>query len=188
MQQLCGRDAKLLTVTRRILLLITDLEIGGTPTVVRELAIRLNAPPQVHVEVACLSKWGPVADQLREAGIEVTALGATDIRDVLVVKRLCDLIGKHRIDTVFSFLIHANAIASAAKLFCGMRLIQSIQTTQRKPLWHWKLQAIAEEAAETIIVPSKSVADVAVERSNIDPKKIVVIPNAIDPGEFCSTG
>jgi hypothetical protein len=29
-------------VARRILLLITDLEIGGTPTVVRELALRLR--------------------------------------------------------------------------------------------------------------------------------------------------
>ena len=61
---------------RRILLLITDLEIGGTPTVVRELAVRLHDPPGVHVEVACLSKWGAVAEQLREAEIEVTALNA----------------------------------------------------------------------------------------------------------------
>ena len=45
---------------RRILLLNTDLEIGGTPTVVRELAIRLNAPPDVVVEVGCLKPAGPV--------------------------------------------------------------------------------------------------------------------------------
>src|SRR4051794_484999 len=74
-------------VSQRILLLLTDLEIGGTPTVVRELAIRLNDPPRVHVEVACLAKWGPVADQLREAGVEVTALGAAGVRDVGVIRR-----------------------------------------------------------------------------------------------------
>ena len=49
-------------VPRRILLLITDLEIGGTPTVVRELAVRLREPDRVDVEVACLKRWGPVAD------------------------------------------------------------------------------------------------------------------------------
>ena len=53
-----------MTQHRRILLLITDLEIGGTPTVVRELAVRLREPGAVHVEVACLSEWGLVADQL----------------------------------------------------------------------------------------------------------------------------
>jgi hypothetical protein len=51
---------------RRILLLITDLEIGGTPSVVRELAIRLHDPPRVVVDVACLSAWGPTADQIQE--------------------------------------------------------------------------------------------------------------------------
>ena len=63
-------------MARRILLLITDLEIGGTPTVVRELAVRLHRPPYVFVDVACLAKWGPVADQIQAAGISVTALGA----------------------------------------------------------------------------------------------------------------
>src|SRR4051812_34795039 len=105
--------------------------------------MRLHAPPEVHVEVACLAKWGPVADQLRAAAIEVTALGASDVRDVLVIRRLVNLINEHQIDTVFSFLIHANAAAAMAKVFLrgrgsSVRFIQSIQTTQPKPRWHWK--------------------------------------------------
>src|SRR3954452_2535309 len=95
-------------VSQRILLLLTDLEIGGTPTVVRELAIRLNDPPNVLVEVACLSKWGPIADQLRNAGIEVRALGAAGVRDLGAIRRAIKLIRERRFDTVFSFLIHAN--------------------------------------------------------------------------------
>ena len=66
---------------RRILLLITDLQIGGTPAVVRELAIRLREPGHVEVEVACLSGWGPVVDQLRDAGVQVTALAASSAAD-----------------------------------------------------------------------------------------------------------
>src|SRR5690349_3370956 len=102
---------------RRILLLITDLEIGGTPTVVRELAVRLHAPPGVHVEVACLAKWGPVADQPREAGIEVTALGAKGAWDLRILPRFVRLVREHRIDTVFSFLMHANVVAAIGSLF-----------------------------------------------------------------------
>jgi glycosyltransferase involved in cell wall biosynthesis len=176
-------------VARRILLLITDLEIGGTPTVVRELAVRLNDPPGAHVEAACLSAWGPVADHLREAGIEVTAMGARSARDVGAIARLVKLIREHQIDTVFSFLIHANVAAAVARVFSReVRFIQSIQTTQPWPWWHWKLQAIAHNAAEAVVVPSESVARVAGEWSRVPRQKIVVIPNAIDVDAFRDMG
>src|SRR3954462_9574742 len=112
---------------RRILLIITDLEIGGTPTVVRELAIRLRQPPVVEVEVACLSKWGPVATQLRDAGVIVTALGADNVTSLLgVTNRLVRLVNTKRIDTVFSFLVHANTVAALASRFCRhARFVQS---------------------------------------------------------------
>src|SRR5690349_18498677 len=112
---------------RRILLLITDLEIGGTPTVVREIACRLNNPPDVTIEVACLSSWGPVADELRAAGVTVHALAAQSIRDLGVILRYLALVRRRNYDTVFSFLIHANFVASIGRLFLGYRLIQSIQ-------------------------------------------------------------
>src|SRR5690554_2355628 len=115
---------------RRILLLITDLRIGGTPTVVRELSIRLAQLPDVQVEVACLTPWGPVADQIAAAGVRVTALDADDLYDLpAVVARLVRLVTDRDIDTVFSFLIHANTVAAGASRFLeGVRFLQSIQT------------------------------------------------------------
>src|SRR3954466_4891420 len=102
---------------RRILLLITDLEIGGTPTVVRELALRLREPTQVEVEVACLSKSGPVAQELRERGVYVTALGASGITEAIATTlRLVHLIRSQQYDTVLSFLVHANAVAAMASV------------------------------------------------------------------------
>jgi glycosyltransferase involved in cell wall biosynthesis len=173
-------------MARRILLLITDLEIGGTPTVVRELATRLHDPANgVHVEVACLSKWGPVADQIRATGVTVTPLNASGARDLLVIQRLIRLVLSHGIDTVFSFLIHANAVAASAKPFCrGARFLQSIQTTQPGPRWHWKLQGVVQHAAEKVVVPSQSVAESARQWSDVPTEKVVVIPNAVDPDLF----
>lgn len=171
---------------RRILLLITDLEIGGTPTVVRELAIRLNDPPRLRVEVACLGKWGPVADQLRDAGIEVAALGAAGVRDLpSIVWRFVKLVRERQIDTVFSFLIHANVVAAIGSVFLRqVRFIQSIQTTQPRPRWHWWLQAIAHFACERVVVPSESVVGAAREWAGVPRYKIDVIPNAVDVGVF----
>ena len=168
----------------RILLLITDLELGGTPTVVRELAIRLHKTG-VEIEVACLSKWGPVADQLKNAGVKVTALNASGPRDLLVLGRLIRLIRDGRFNTVFSFLMHANALAAAASLrVTDVRWIQSIQTTQPNPRWHWMVQSLAQRAAETMVVPSPSVAEAAHHWAGVPEEKIVVIPNAIDLADW----
>jgi glycosyltransferase involved in cell wall biosynthesis len=174
-------------VPRRVLFLITDLEIGGTPTVVRELAVRLHRPDQgVHVEVACLSKRGPVADQIEAAGVEVTALGATRATQLLPTsRRLAHLVRDRRFDTVFSFLLHANAVAAlASRKLPGVRFLQSIQTVQPRPRWHWWVQKRVRRAADKFVVPSSAVARVARERSGIPDDRIVVIPNAVDPGEY----
>ena len=171
---------------RRILILITDLEIGGTPTVVRELAVRLHAPPDVVIEVACLKGWGPVADQIRSAGIEVTALGARRVWQLpAVVRRLRELVRERGIDTVFSFLVHANAVAAlAARKLPGVRFLHSIQTIQPRPRWHWRVQRWAAARAEQIVAPSQAIVEAAVARCAIERAKFVVIPNAIDPDEF----
>ena len=196
-------------MSRRILLLITDLEIGGTPTVVRELATRLNAPPGVLVEVACLKGWGPVADQLRERGVRVHALCASRTLDMPRVTWLLwrlvrrgPTVPMHRqagptlpyeaprlpFDTVFSFLVHANAAAALVAPLCrGTRFIQSIQTTQPKPAEHWRVQFVAKFAAERIVVPSPSVARVARQWSAVASAKLAVIPNAIDPLAFAAS-
>ncbi len=175
-------------MSRRILLLITDLELGGTPTVVRELAIRLaRAVPSSHVEVACLSKWGPVADQLKAAGIEVTALGARGSTDLRTLPRLIRLIEAKKFDTVFSFLMHANALSAAASLRArGVRWIQGIQTTQPNPAWHWRVQRLVQRAADAVVVPSSSVARAAVDWADVPMDRLVVIPNAIDPAEWAA--
>lgn len=172
---------------RRILLLITDLEIGGSPTVVRELALRLNDPANgVIVEVACLAKWGPVAEQLLQAGIYVTAFGTAGGRHLFrAIHKLRLLVRSRKIDTVLSFLIHSNAVAAIASM--GMqqvRFLQSIQTTQRWPRWHWCLQSWIADAAQKIVVPSAAVARVTQSRSNIPADQIRIIPNAVDPAEF----
>ena len=118
---------------------------------VRELAIRLKQSSDVTV--ACLSRAGPVGDQLHEAGVRVVAFDARGPLDLIsTVRRLISLIRGERFDVVFSFLIHANTVAAIASRFCpGVRFLQSIQTTQPNPRWHWKLQSLVHHAAERIV-------------------------------------
>src|ERR1700722_13453300 len=137
-------SSRLSVVNPRILLLVTDLHIGGTPTVVRELAIRLHAGGN-DVQVACLDAWGPTADAIVAAGVPVTALNARGVFDLLVVARLARFIRREKFDVVLSFLVHANVAAAVASRFvANVRWLQSIQTTQPSPHWHWVLQGIAQ--------------------------------------------
>ena len=171
----------------RLLLLNTDLELGGTPTVVRELATRLS-PHVEQLDVACLKPTGPVGRQLVERGIAVTSLEATSLTQLSqATARLVGLVRERQIDTVLSFLIHANFVAArASRHLGGVRWFQSIQTTQTRPRWHWWLQRRIHSAAERLLVPSESVATRAVERSRIPYEKLTVIPNGIDLDGFAT--
>jgi glycosyltransferase involved in cell wall biosynthesis len=176
---------------RRILLVITDLEIGGTPTVVRELATRLNQIPHVKCEVACLKELGPVGHQLRAGQVKVHAFGARGWWNALgTMTQLIDLVRFGLFDTVISFLVHANAMSAAASVFFkrerqgGVRWIQSIQTTQPSPHWHWRLQRRIRNRAECFVVPSQSVAQVAHQLADIPLERFRVISNAIEPQRF----
>ena len=175
-------------VSPRLLLLNTDLLRGGTPTVVRELAVRLRRDG-VDVEVACLSTGGPVADELRDAGVPTVTLDAAGPRDVAAVARLVRLIRDRRYSTVLSFLMHANAAAALASVRVGRDVwwVQSIQTTQPDPWWHWPVQRLAARAADAVVVPSPSAAAVARDWAGVPADRVVVIPNAIDPADWPPT-
>ena len=159
----------------RVHFLITDLQIGGTPRVVKELAIRLR-PYGFDTAVGCLAPWGPVADELAAAGVPVTAFDATRAtrlpRTVGRVRRWAD-----GADVLFGFLVHANTVATLARTG-HTRLLQSVQTTQPWPRWHWWVQGLIGPVAERIVVPSASVVRKLADAGTIG--RVTVVPNAVD--------
>jgi glycosyltransferase involved in cell wall biosynthesis len=91
----------------------------------------------------------------------------------------------HQIDTVFSFLVHANVVAAmAAAKLPDVRFLQSIQTVQPRPRWHWCAQRWAHRRASRVVMPSSAIVAAARDWSGIPEEKCVVIPNAVDPAEF----
>ena len=115
-------------------------------------------------------------------------MGATRaIELVRVTKEVRALVCDGQIDTVISFLVHANTVAAIAAQACpGVRFVQSIQTTQPRPRWHWWVQRWVARSADAIVVPSPSTAQAARERADVPAAKIVVIPNAINLADFPS--
>lgn len=171
---------------KRVLILLTDLLVGGVPGVVRDLSVRLK-DQGVEVQVACLDQWGPMADQIQQAGIRVTTLNASGAWDLRVFPRLVKLLRQEKVDVLLSFLVHANVVSAWAKRrLPHLQLVQAIHTTQPRPAWHWLAQKYAARCAKEIIVPSTSVAHALAQRSAIPPTQITVIPNAVDTDAFAS--
>lgn len=173
---------------RRVLFLITDLELGGTPIVVRELATRLRSA-ELEIEVACLKPMGIVGQQLLERGVRVTSFDAWHPFEVMhVARKLARLVKERQINLVVSFLFHANYVASVSRGWWDkdVRLFQSIQTTQPRPRWHWWLQRTIAKSADLFIVPSPSIAR-RMETWSDRRGWIAVIPNAVDLEHFRTT-
>ena len=167
----------------RVLLFNTDLEIGGTPTVVRELARRLPEHG-CAVEVACLGRHGPTAEQIVGDGGTVHAFGVGLRQLPGAVSRLRNLVKSGQFDAVLSFLVHANVVAALARRRGdGVRWWQSIQTTQPRPRWHWLAQRWAARRSDGFIVPSESIRDAAKLRSGVDFDRVHVLPNGVDAAD-----
>ena len=83
----------------------------------------------------------------------MSGMDAEDFRQIRdAVRRL---VREGDVDTVFSFLVHANTVAAlASRRLPGVRFLQSIQTVQPRPRWHWRVQRVVQRYAAAVVVPS----------------------------------
>ncbi len=166
-------------IPRHVLLIVTDLEIGGTPLQVYRLAKGL-AEIGVRVSVSCLGKWGPVADKIHNLGLPVFPLGAESVRDVAVGVGLPRLIARLRPDICHSFLMHSNILTRlAGRLVLGPRIISTICTVEREKHWHMLLESATCRLADKIVCVSKAVRDFCIN-SHIPANRLRVIYPGIE--------
>jgi starch synthase (maltosyl-transferring) len=167
-----------------VALVITDLDVGGAERALVSLATGLDRSRWAPVVVA-LGGEGVLADPLRAAGIPTTCLGVCRSRPLGAVVRLVRALRPHRPALVQSFLFHANIAARLAALgvggpwvVCGLRVAE-----RRKP-WHLWLDRWTQRLAVGSVCVSRGVADFSRSVAGLDPRRLSVIPNGIDPSGF----
>jgi glycosyltransferase involved in cell wall biosynthesis len=145
------------TSPHHVLLIVTDLEIGGTPLQVYRLSRGLTELG-VRVSVACLGGSGPVADKIRDLGLAVYPLGARTVADVKVFFRLPRLVAQIKPDICHSFLMHSNILARLAGLVVpGPRIVSTICTVEREKDWHMVLERSTCRLSDKIVCVSNAV-------------------------------
>ncbi len=170
-------------MAQNIIFLITDLDLGGSPLMVRALARGLRETGHWNPTVVSIKSAGVVAKWIRVEGSEVFSLHARSVRDFDAIKRYVRIINHLEPDIIFSVLVHANILAAMCKRAGPpCRYVQSIHTLQDKPAWHWRAQGLVNGAADAIIAPSRAVLEKIAAHGHF--ARGQVIPNGIDCHEM----
>lgn len=169
---------------KRLLILVTDLEVGGVPLLIKSIALGLDTK-LFDVHVACLSPQGPISEELTEAGIATYAFNAKGPWDLRVALRFAKLVADLRPEVLFTALVHANFIGRLVGRFMGVRhIFASIHTTEKKKLWHLQLENLFCRLSEKTVCISKSVLTQVREVCRVPESKLELIPNGIDADLF----
>ncbi len=167
---------------RRLLYVITDLDVGGVPLHLLRLAPSV-ARSGWRVRVVSLSPVGPVGDRLREAGIEVVSCNAAGGRDWRVFGRLAGIIRDYDPLVIHSFLFHANLACRFARLLCGFpgrRLVCEIQTAEIERKWHLTVDRYTHWLSAFTIGNSQSVVDHLHEHARIPKGRLRLVPGGVN--------
>jgi len=151
---------------------------------VLELARRIDAD-RFDVRVAAL-RGGPVADALRQAGIEVEVLNVRGKWDAVKLGRLAALLRRWRIDLLHTHLFHADLVGRPAAHLAGVRhLVHTVHVAEaRFRPWHFAFARLAAGLCDRIVCVSAAVMEHHRRRSGLPRSRYTVIPNGIDVDAF----
>ncbi len=166
----------------KILLIVTDLQTGGTPLQVYRLAKGLKQLG-IKIAVCCLAGEGPTARLIRQEKIDVYTLGAKNILDFYIIFKLIKLIKSFKPDICHSFLMHANVVTRIAvklSMLPDCKVISTVCTVERKKHWHMFMENITHRLADIIVCISKAVLKHCRQVGRIPKNKLKLIYPGID--------
>lgn len=166
---------------KRVTFCITELDIGGAEKALVRIAIGL-AERGWQVRVVSLRDDGPLAQPLREAGIEVAALRCGGFLDLRCIFRLRRELTDHPADLLMCFLHQANIYGRIAAWFAGTRVAVSGVRVADRRLAVKIPERLTQHLATHYVAVSHSVGDVHRTLCGIDPERMSTIYNGVDVG------
>ena len=169
---------------KRILHLITGLEIGGAEMMLLKTLPRLQE--DFDNRVCCIRGRGPIAAKLEQAGIPVTFLDLNSIFDIIAaIFRFRKIIRGFHPEILVTYLIHADLFGRVFGRFFGMK---KIICNQRGKLLQWEFLRIIDWATKFLvtgyIVQTETAKQELMRKLRLPEEKLTVIPNTIDIQEF----
>lgn len=166
----------------RLLLLITDLKVGGVPLHVLRLATSLPRD-RFRVRVVSLADIGPVGERLLAAGIPVDACDAVSARDARALLRLAGYVRRYRPHVLHAVLFHANIAARLVGPIAGVapgRIVCEIQTVERERRWHLPVDGLTCRLCRFVVGNSQSVVEHLHRAAHIPRSRLWLIRGGVD--------
>jgi glycosyltransferase involved in cell wall biosynthesis len=165
----------------RLLLVVDSLEVGGAERQVVDLAVALRRKGY-RVTVAC-SVAGDLSGALEEAGVPVRPLLrrlAKRRLSLVYAWRLQRLLRKERFDLVHAHIYASVVAAAIATLGSDVPLVITEHTEASWQDWRarWVSRWVYRRAARIIAV-STPIRRRLIERDNVHPDLIAIVPNAV---------
>lgn len=171
----------------RVLKVVPTLMCGGTENQFMTLGRMLDRS-RFDVGFACLRRWGPFVEELRQLGIPLQEYQVTTFRSVHALTqqaRLARQISRGRIDIVHAYNFYGNVFAIPPARLMAPVVIASIR--DRSPYltsMQKRVQRYACQFADRILVNAEAVKDWLIKDEGYDPANIVVIRNGVDLARF----
>jgi len=165
---------------RRILYIITELDVGGAEKALYELATRLDRR-RFEPVVACLTGRGAIAEWLEREGVQVRYVDMRGWWDIPAWVRLRRTLKEERPGVVHAFLFHANVAGKLAAMGLGIKpVICSVRVEE--PRWrHLWAERLTRGLADIVTCVSESARRHTHERMKVPLAQLVAVPNGIDP-------
>jgi len=166
-------------VRKRILQIIPSLDQAGAEKQLVLLAAGL-ARDEFDVHVCALTRGGPLASSLDEAGIPCTIIGKRWRLDPMAYSRLRRHVDRLRPDLVQTWMFAANAYGRAAALACGVRRLVACERCVDP--WKGDLQLAIDRLlarrTDRIVANSPAVRDFYVDHG-LPGERFEIIPNGV---------
>lgn len=175
----------------RILHLVETLEVGGTESQAVQIAIRQQAKGH-NVTVGCLRAKGPLLKVLQDGNVPVLEFRKRtkllSIAGVRQLFRLRSCLRHNRFDVVHSHDLMSNLLGVPAARLAGTPMIVSSRRYLDLEWWSgkWRTRTVAwiYKWSDYVIVNSRSVRNLLLEREGALREKLHVLYNSVDAERF----
>ena len=169
----------------RVLLVIDELDVGGTEQQIVELVRHL--PRARWTPTVCCFRPGRTSAEIERLGVRVVHLPKRGTVDPRLVWELTSLMRAERFDVVQTFLIGGNLWGRLAALAAGVPVVIASERNVdvwEEPAKRWLGLGLAR-VTDRIVANAEAVRDYLIRRG-AEPQKVVTIRNGVDVSRFAA--
>jgi glycosyltransferase involved in cell wall biosynthesis len=173
----------------RVLHVIDSLGLGGAQTFLFDLVLEQRRKGRVAPTVCCLTEPTWLSERFEKKHIPLFHLNAgrrNPFQIASIPPRLCVWLRRNEVNLVHTHLFVSGAFGRLAAIVTGLPVVVHEQLNETEivtPYGRW-IDHILGKRTGAVICVSQTTKDFNVQTKGIDPGRIWVIPNSINPERF----